>query len=375
MRCPRCMAICESRMRFCPQCGYCIEGLAVEESEPEEADASETEPEEVGSGVLGVDDAEVVLETTDEVPGDGAEEAPQEDSGVMRDGLEAETLSGHQEGAGDSETAQADDGQEERATDEPQAEARESGTGIVERLRSFALAHRRASIAFGLVVGLVATGAIVGLVFRAEAARREQERIAAHEEALNTSQPIELRIRLTETSSGKLSPIPLRVKGVAKKGESVDEIMLVNEEGEGLELLPGTYQVSLEGLPATDDGTLYEGSTGTFGVSVRERTPGEEMEDAPEPLVFVFSPVEPQDIRDEDVEKLRSWMRAAHVENASRYVSAVSSRRQAELDRIAKEQADREQAELRKVEEQTSQLEQELRNRDAQSDQGIVETS
>ena len=110
MRCPRCMAICESRMRFCPQCGYCIEGLAVEESEPEEADASETEPEEVGSGVLGVDDAEVVLETTDEVPGDGAEEAPQEDSGVMRDGLEAETLSGHQEGAGDSETAQADFG-------------------------------------------------------------------------------------------------------------------------------------------------------------------------------------------------------------------------------------------------------------------------
>jgi hypothetical protein len=56
-------------------------------------------------------------------------------------------------------------------------------------------------------------------------------------------------------------------------------------------------------------------------------------------------------------------------------VSAISSRRQAELDRIAKEQADREQAELRQVEEQTSQLEQELRNRDAQSDQGIVETS
>lgn len=362
-------------MRFCPQCGYCIEGLAVEESEPEEADASETEPEEVGSGVLGVDDAEVASETTDEVSGDMEEEAPQEDSSVMRDGLEAETLSGHQEGAGDSEAPQVDVGQEAGAMDEPQAQTRESGAGIVERLRSFALAHKRASIAIGLVVGLAATVAIVGLVFRAEAARREQERIAAHEEALNTSQPIELRIRLTETSSGKLSPIPLRVKGVAKKGESVDEIMLVNEEGEGLELLPGTYQVSLEGFPAADDGTLYEGSTGTFGVSVRERTPGEEMEDAPEPLVFVFSPVEPQDIRDEDVEKLRSWMRAAHVENASRYVSAVSSRRQAELDRIAKEQADREQAELRQVEEQTSQLEQELRNRDAQSDQGIVETS
>jgi hypothetical protein len=92
-------------------------------------------------------------------------------------------------------------------------------------------------------------------------------------------------------------------------------------------------------------------------------------------LVFVFSPVEPQDIREEDVEKLRSWMRAAHVENASRYVSAVSTRRQAEVDRIAKEQADREQAELRQVEERTSQLEEELRNRDAQSDQGIVETS
>lgn len=375
MRCPRCMATYESRMRFCPQCGYCIEGLAVEESEPEEADALEAEPEETGSGTRGVDTVEVVSETTDEVRGDVAEEAPREDSDVAQDGLEAETSSEHQEGAGDSEVVQDDAGREEQAMDEQQGDARGSGAGIVERLRSFALTHKRASIAFCVVVGLAASGAIVGLMIRAEAARQEQERIAAHEEALNTSKSIELRVLLTETTGGKLSPIPLRVKGMAKKGESVDEVKLVNEKGEGLELLPGTYQVSLEGFPATDDGTLYEGSTGTFGVSVRERTSGEELEDEPEPLVFVFSPVKPQDIREEDVEKLRSWMRAAHVENASRYVSAVSTRRQAEVDRIAKEQADREQAELRQVEERTSQLEEELRNRDAQSDQGIVETS
>ena len=67
--------------------------------------------------------------------------------------------------------------------------------------------------------------------------------------------PFEVDIPNYDPDSGSL--VPVQVTGTDYDDNDVDEIQYVDDDGEGLSLLPGSYELSVAASPFGEDGTLY----------------------------------------------------------------------------------------------------------------------
>lgn len=95
------------------------------------------------------------------------------------------------------------------------------------------------------------------------------------------------------------SRIPIAVTGTSNDGEEVDVHAYVGFQSDGIELLAGTYEVSVEGSPIASDGTVYAVPKDTVSATVGE-------EDAQVPTI-ALEPIAADAVTDEQIQDAVSW--------------------------------------------------------------------
>lgn len=208
------------------------------------------------------------------------------------------------------------------------------------------------------ICAVIVVALAVVACLEADRISHERERLAEQERALNTPQPVEVTLGIPPSDATNDMPVAIRVTGTAQNGSKIDEAQVVSLDKPILELLPGTYTACLEGDCLSSDGFLYRGSSDTFEFSVttdnvpfgddqpnQEEAAKDDAEASPEDEpsqetktvpVFAFLVVPPQQVVDEDLESVRSWLEAAGSDPTP-YVDAASARRTEAIERIRTE--------------------------------------
>lgn len=116
-----------------------------------------------------------------------------------------------------------------------------------------------------------------------------------------------------QTGSG----IPIHVEGVDLDNKTVSETLLVDAGSPGLELLRGSYDITVAGSPVTGSGGIYAVPDTVTHIEIAEGNVtinGEsfsfdQSEGSPIELpVVVFTAIKPQDVTDKQIVAVRAWM-------------------------------------------------------------------
>lgn len=116
-----------------------------------------------------------------------------------------------------------------------------------------------------------------------------------------------------QTGSG----IPIHVEGVDLDNKTVSETLLVDAGSPGLELLRGSYDITVAGSPVTGTGGIYAVPDTVTHIEIAEGNVtinGESFsfdqnEGSPIELpVVVFTAIKPQDVTDKQIVAVRAWM-------------------------------------------------------------------
>lgn len=116
-----------------------------------------------------------------------------------------------------------------------------------------------------------------------------------------------------QTGSG----IPIHVEGVDLDNKTVSETLLVDAGSPGLELLRGSYDITVAGSPVTGSGGIYAVPDTVTHIEIAEGNVtinGESFsfdqnEGSPIELpVVVFTAIKPQDVTDKEIVAVRAWM-------------------------------------------------------------------
>lgn len=117
----------------------------------------------------------------------------------------------------------------------------------------------------------------------------------------------------SQTGSG----IPIHVEGVDLDNKTVSETLLVDAGSPGLELLRGSYDITVVGSPVTGSGGIYVVPDTVTHIEIAEGNVtinGENFsldqnEGSPIDLpVVVFTAIKPQDVTDKQIIAVRAWM-------------------------------------------------------------------
>ena len=69
------------------------------------------------------------------------------------------------------------------------------------------------------------------------------------------------------------SQMLVHIVGRTLKGQAIDECQYVNSEGDGIELKPGDYELTVDEPPVATDGTRYRASKRMVPVSFNSQAP------------------------------------------------------------------------------------------------------
>lgn len=182
-------------------------------------------------------------------------------------------------GAVSSDAAQEPE-PEKVASGEPAGEDEQKGKGAHRGRRRIAIA-----IIALLVVALCAGGWYVASQLLEKRAWNR-----AH-----TPVPVSISITAPGYNSSTDSLIPLQVTGTDSQGETVDRKVFVNSDGTGLELVPGSYQVTCAASPLMASGQLYALPDGATSLEVTPdgTSPGE--------ISITYTVKSPSKITDDDI--------------------------------------------------------------------------
>lgn len=211
------------------------------------------------------------------------------------------------------------------------------------------------------VIALIAAG-ISSVEWNRAQEKQTQDAAANQEVDVHTPVQVGLAIDLPGYDEAHMTPVPLHVIGSATTGEAVDELVLLQHpSSDVLSLLKGSYIVSSGGPVLSDEGDLFEGTVDSFALSIQDEgiTVNGRKADAPDGKIlhFIYSKVEPQNVTDNELDTARAWMLKAEIVNYQSYINAVTQKRQEAVDRLAAEQAAKEEAERQAAEEAARQAE------------------
>lgn len=103
------------------------------------------------------------------------------------------------------------------------------------------------------------------------------------------------------TSEGA-SKLPIRVKGTDVNGSKIDKTAFVDSDGKGLELIPGTYGLVIEGTPIGADGSLWNVSDSSVKFKVKRALKDGEKADFREMAKLTLGDkIDPADVTDEQI--------------------------------------------------------------------------
>ena len=413
MKCPRCQAEFFDRSRFCPVCGYNVEDLVEEDlveeyvveddvseefvdelESPEEAEP-EAEPELDATYVDGAEETTEAVEIDDTAEAEETAEAAEVEDvpgAEVEDTLEPEPVETPKPTPAapipePAPAAKPDVRTEARPTERRESPARPTRTRTTDSpdmsddysrasayerggIRALIRRWRTVLIAVVCVLALILAG--VSSV-RWNKGQKEADEAAAAADAreadIRTPVEIGVGIDLAGYDEAHMTPVPFRVAGSAATGEAVDEFVTIQHPNvDTLSLLKGTYIVSLGGPVLSDMGDLFEGTVDSFSLAILDdgiSVNGKRIEpgDA-QPLRFVFTRIEPQNITDGLLDMARTWMLKAEIVNYQAYIDAVVGKRQEAIDRFAAEQAAKEEAERKAAEEAARQAEEQKKKQE-----------
>lgn len=148
----------------------------------------------------------------------------------------------------------------------------------------------------------------------------------------------------SQTGSG----IPIHVEGVDLDNKTVSETLLVDAGSPGLELLRGSYDITVVGSPVTGSGGIYvvpdtvthieiaEGNVTINGESFSFK----QNEGSPIELpVVVFTAIKPQDVTDEQIAAVKTWMGEVDFsqETINKFADSIIANRKAGIAKAEEE--------------------------------------
>ena len=196
-----------------------------------------------------------------------------------------------------------------RVTDEDRGPAPMPATALPVKAAQPEKPRKRhgAAIAVAAVVAVAAIAVAGGLVWwKLDQDRIAQEAYAEEHEPQTLVVPVE--IDGYDASSGSM--IPVAVQGTDLDGNNVNETQYVDEDGESLELMRGSYTLSVPASPFADDGGIYTVPSGSVKVEV-----GDSVETDGE---FSFDKVDPEDATDEEIDAAYRYAKDGGCDSAER---------------------------------------------------------
>lgn len=133
-------------------------------------------------------------------------------------------------------------------------------------------------ILIAFMAGVIACSVIGSVWSHVEQQRRDAAKVEVSvEQSLGRTRSVHVSVEVKggatwDTARGD-SQMLVHIVGRTLKGQAVDEYQYVNSEGDGIELKPGDYELTVDEPPVATDGTRFRASKRMVPVSFNSQAP------------------------------------------------------------------------------------------------------
>lgn len=133
-------------------------------------------------------------------------------------------------------------------------------------------------ILVAFMAGVIACSAIGSVWGHVEQQRQDAAKVEMSvEQSLSRTRSVHVSVEVKDgaawdTTRGD-SQMLVHIVGRTLKGQAIDEYQYVNSEGDGIELKPGDYELTVDEPPVATDGTRYRASKRMVPVSFNSQAP------------------------------------------------------------------------------------------------------
>lgn len=133
-------------------------------------------------------------------------------------------------------------------------------------------------ILVAFMAGVIACSAIGGVWSHVEQQRQDAAKVEMSvEQSLSRTRSVHVSVEVKDgatwdTARGD-SQMLIHIVGRTLKGQAVDEYQYVNSDGDGIELKPGDYELTVDEAPVATDGTRFRASKRMVPVSFNSQAP------------------------------------------------------------------------------------------------------
>ena len=133
-------------------------------------------------------------------------------------------------------------------------------------------------ILIAFMAGVIACSAIGNVWSHVEQQRKDAAKVEMSvEQSLSRTRSVHVSVEVKDgatwdTARGD-SQMLVHIVGRTLRGQAIDEYQYVNSEGDGIELKPGDYELTVDEPPVATDGTRYRASKRMVPVSFNSQAP------------------------------------------------------------------------------------------------------
>ena len=133
-------------------------------------------------------------------------------------------------------------------------------------------------ILIAFMAGVIACSAIGNVWVHVEQQRKDAAKVEMSvEQSLSRTRSVHVSVEVKDgatwdTARGD-SQMLIHIVGRTLKGQAVDEYQYVNSDGDGIELKPGDYELTVDEPPVATDGTRFRASKRMVPVSFNSQAP------------------------------------------------------------------------------------------------------
>lgn len=133
-------------------------------------------------------------------------------------------------------------------------------------------------ILIAFMAGVIACSAIGNVWSHVEQQRKDAAKVEMSvEQSLSRTRSVHVSVEVKDgatwdTARGD-SQMLIHIVGRTLKGQAVDEYQYVNSDGDGIELKPGDYELTVDEPPVATDGTCFRASKRMVPVSFNSQAP------------------------------------------------------------------------------------------------------
>lgn len=160
-----------------------------------------------------------------------------------------------------------------------------------------------------------------------------------HEETHVTT-PVEFVFTYTGDQAEQPIGVPLLIQGTDLDSNHVEQQVLATTTGENLELLAGTYTISVVGDPVSKNGVVYQAQgNGTQELVIPVPSGNTAIQPIVPDLDITFAVIPAKEITDQQIEAIKSWMTSYGInpDEIQSITSAIANKRNEEVARITLE--------------------------------------